>query len=126
MSVKPVKIVTNLQVNKEIIKVDENGNSIFRISGSLNNGFVSSSLPITASAAYISGNLFVTNNSYLYGTSSLANIGQSLLINNFAPLRIFLNGAKSHVSNFFRIPFIILMLDGILYHATCIAVGINI
>ena len=50
MAVKPVKVLTDLLTKKQILKQDLDGNVLFRISGSLNNGVVSSSLPITGSA----------------------------------------------------------------------------
>jgi len=50
MAVKPVKVLTDLLTKKQILKQDLDGNILFRISGSLNNGIVSSSLPITGSS----------------------------------------------------------------------------
>lgn len=47
-----VKVFTDLITKKQIIKEDLNGNVLFRVSGSLLNGNVSSSLPITASSIY--------------------------------------------------------------------------
>lgn len=52
MAVKPVKVLTDLLTKKQILKQDLDGNILFRVTGSLNNGFVSSSLPITGSAGY--------------------------------------------------------------------------
>jgi len=49
MATKPVKVLTDLLTKKQVLKQDLDGNILFRISGSLNNGHVSSSLPITAS-----------------------------------------------------------------------------
>jgi len=49
MAVKPVKVLTDLLTKKQILKQDLDGNILFRVTGSLNNGFVSSSLPITGS-----------------------------------------------------------------------------
>ncbi len=49
MAVKPVKVLTDLLTKKQILKQDLEGNILFRVSGSLNNGVVSSSLPITGS-----------------------------------------------------------------------------
>ena len=50
MAVKPVKVLTDLLTKKQVLKQDLDGNVLFRISGSLSNGVVSSSLPITGSA----------------------------------------------------------------------------
>jgi len=52
MAVKPVKVLTDLLTKKQVIKQDLEGNVLFRISGSLNTGVVSSSLPITASSGH--------------------------------------------------------------------------
>jgi len=49
MAVKPVKVLTDLLTKKQILKQDLDGNILFRVTGSLSNGFVSSSLPITGS-----------------------------------------------------------------------------
>lgn len=59
MARKPVKIATDLQVNKRIKKVDSSNNVLFDVSGSISNGHVSSSLPLTASNIYTPGNLTV-------------------------------------------------------------------
>ena len=56
---KPVKVLADLLTKKQILKEDSSGNVIFKVSGSLNNGVVSSSLPITASSEYITGDLTV-------------------------------------------------------------------
>ena len=55
MAVKPVKVLTDLLTKKQILKQDLEGNILFRITGSLSNGFVSSSLPITGSAGVFYG-----------------------------------------------------------------------
>lgn len=59
MARKPVKVITDLQVKKRIKKVDNNDNILFDVSGTLANGHVSSSLPLTASNIYTPGNLTV-------------------------------------------------------------------
>ena len=59
MARKPVKVITDLQVKKRIKKVDNNDNVLFDVSGTLSNGHVSSSLPLTASSIYTPGNLIV-------------------------------------------------------------------
>jgi len=59
MARKPVKVITDLQVKKRIKKVDNNDNVLFDVSGTLTNGHVSSSLPLTASNIYTPGNLVV-------------------------------------------------------------------
>ena len=52
MAVKPVKVLTDLLTKKQILKQDLDGNVLFKISGSLNSGIVSSSLPITGSGGH--------------------------------------------------------------------------
>lgn len=56
MAVKPVKFVSDVETKKQIIKTDISGNVLFAVSGTLPNGSVSSSLPITASGLLIDGN----------------------------------------------------------------------
>ena len=60
MAVKPVKVLTDLLTKKQVIKEDLNGNVLFKISGSLNNGVVSSSLPITSSY-FVGDGRYLTN-----------------------------------------------------------------
>ena len=50
---KPVKVLTDLLTRKQIIKQDESGNIVFNVSGALGDGFVSSSLPLSASEAFL-------------------------------------------------------------------------
>jgi len=52
MAVKPVKVLTDLLTKKQIIKEDLSGNILFRVTEDNGNGFVSSSLPVTASAIF--------------------------------------------------------------------------
>lgn len=62
MAVKPVKVLTDLQTNKQITKVDRNaGNAVlFNVSGTVaGGGHVSSSLPYTGSGLYIDGNALI-------------------------------------------------------------------
>lgn len=61
MAVKPVKVLTDLQTNKQITKVDRAANNavLFNVSGTVAGGHVSSSLPITSSGLLIAGNAFV-------------------------------------------------------------------
>lgn len=88
MARKPVKIVTDLQVNKQISKVDSSNNIVFDVSGTVGNGHVSSSLPLTASAIYTPGNLEVggtiTANEYhvTYQTSSILTTSGSTRFGN--------------------------------------------
>ena len=56
MAVKPVKFISDVQTKKQIIKTDISGNVLFAVSGTLPDGSVSSSLPISASGLYIDGN----------------------------------------------------------------------
>jgi hypothetical protein len=49
---KSVKVLTDLLTRKQILKQDEDGNIVFRVSGSLVEGHISSSLPITGSGAF--------------------------------------------------------------------------
>lgn len=53
MASKPVKVLTDLLTKKQIIKRDLNDNILFNVSGSINGGHVSSSLPITGSSAFL-------------------------------------------------------------------------
>ena len=62
MAVKPVKVLTDLQTNKQITKVDRNaGNAVlFNVSGTVaEGGHVSSSLPYTGSGLYIDGDALI-------------------------------------------------------------------
>lgn len=68
MAVKPVKVLTDLQTNKQITKVDRNaGNAVlFNVSGTVaEGGHVSSSLPITSSGLLISGDATVSGTLYV-------------------------------------------------------------
>lgn len=49
MPTRPVKVLPDLQTNKQILKVDSAGNVLFNVSGTVLDGHVSSSLPITGS-----------------------------------------------------------------------------
>jgi len=60
MATKPVKVLSDLLTKKQIIKQDLNGNTLFNISGNLENGHVSSSLPITASY-FVGDGRYLTN-----------------------------------------------------------------
>lgn len=60
MATKPVKVLTDLLTRKQVIKQDLDGNILFKISGSLANGTVSSSLPITASF-FVGDGRYLTN-----------------------------------------------------------------
>lgn len=50
MATRPVKVLPDLQTKKQIIKIDSDGRELFKVSGSLSDGYVSSSLPLTASS----------------------------------------------------------------------------
>lgn len=52
MGTRPVKVLPDLQTNKQIIKIDSSGNEIFKVSGSLSNGYVSSSVPYSSSGGF--------------------------------------------------------------------------
>jgi hypothetical protein len=56
---KQVKVLSDLLTKKQVIKEDSDGNVLFKISGSLNNGVVSSSLPISGSEAYFANDVVV-------------------------------------------------------------------
>jgi hypothetical protein len=73
MATKPVKVLTDLLTRKQVIKQDLDGNILFKISGSLNNGTVSSSLPITASF-FVGDGRYLTNISGA-GTSEVITTG---------------------------------------------------
>lgn len=62
MAVKPVKFISDVLTKKQIIKTDISGNVLFAVSGTLPDGSVSSSLPITAS------NILVNNDLEVLGT----------------------------------------------------------
>jgi len=76
MATKPVKVLTDLLTKKQIIKQDENGNVLFRVTGSLESGFVSSSIPITSS-------YFVGSGRYLTEITA-SNAGASSAVINAA------------------------------------------
>lgn len=63
MASKPVKVLADLLTRKQIIKQDADGNVLFRVTGSLESGYILSVIPITASAGI---------NGRLYGTASYA------------------------------------------------------
>jgi len=63
MANKPVKVLSDLLTKKQILKQDQDGNILFKVSGTLEDGVVITSLPLTASAG-IEGRL--------YGTASYA------------------------------------------------------
>lgn len=81
MAVKPAKAIADLLARKQILKVDKDNNILFKVSGSLESGAVSSSLPITASSyfsafdSFISGTLF-TKNLSISDEKSFVNINQ--------------------------------------------------
>jgi hypothetical protein len=79
---KSVKIVTDLLTNKQIIKQDINENILFRISGSLGDGFVSSSLPVTASYIRVTEKLYPGINILADVSASNATEGQYLKLSN--------------------------------------------
>jgi hypothetical protein len=74
MATKPVKVLSDLLTKKQIIKQDLNGNTLFNISGNLENGHVSSSLPITASY-FVGDGRYLTNISASGGISSVSTSG---------------------------------------------------
>jgi hypothetical protein len=63
MAVKPVKVLTDLQTKKQLLKLDANNNVLFRVSGSLGDGVVLIDVPVTASQGITAR---------LYGTASYA------------------------------------------------------
>jgi len=63
MATKPVKVLADLQTRKQILKLDNVGNILFKVSGSLGSGVVFVELPMTASAGISAS---------LYGTASYA------------------------------------------------------
>lgn len=56
---KPVKVLTDLETRKQILKKDSDNNVLFKVSGTLAQGAVSSSLPFTGSSAYFSDDVTV-------------------------------------------------------------------
>ncbi len=71
MAVKPAKAIADLLARKQILKVDKENNILFKVSGSLGSGAVSSSLPITAS------NYFSAFDSFISGTLTTKNLAVS-------------------------------------------------
>lgn len=67
MAIKPVKVLTDLLTKKQIVKEDASGNILFQVTGSLGNGHVSSSLPVTASAIF-------TKASFISASANFSNI----------------------------------------------------
>lgn len=86
MAVKPVKVLTDLITRKQVIKQDLDGNILFKISGSLNNGTISSSLPITAS-------YFVGDGRYLTNISGSGGVSNSVVNVNYKKLRYKITGS---------------------------------
>ena len=76
--VKPVKVITDLVTQKQVIKQDISGNVLFRISGTLEDGYVSSSLPISASDLYIANKIYPDLNIIADVSASNAQTGQYL------------------------------------------------
>jgi hypothetical protein len=74
MATKPVKVLSDLLTKKQIIKQDANNNILFNVSGTLQNGHVSSSLPITASY-FVGDGRYLTNISGSGGISSVYTSG---------------------------------------------------
>jgi len=56
---KPVKVLTDLLTKKQILKEDSDGNILFKVSGSQNNGIISASLPITGTDAYFNNDVTI-------------------------------------------------------------------
>lgn len=93
MAVKPVKVLTDLLTKKQVIKQDLDGNILFRISGTLADGSVSSSLPITASF-FVGDGRYLTNISGTGGISEVTttgNITGSGTVSNPIALKNFLS-----------------------------------
>jgi hypothetical protein len=59
-----VKVLSDLLTKKQIVKEDANGNVLFRVTGSLGDGFVSSSIPITGSEAFLAKVSVNTNDAF--------------------------------------------------------------
>jgi hypothetical protein len=74
MANKPVKVLTDLLTRKQIIKQDLAGNTLFLISGTIGNGYVSSSFPITASY-FVGDGRYLTNVSGSGGINSVYTSG---------------------------------------------------
>lgn len=93
MAIKPVKVLTDLITKKQVIKQDLNGNILFRISGTLVDGSVSSSLPITASF-FVGDGRYLTNISGTGGITEVTttgNITGSGTVSNPITLKNFLS-----------------------------------
>lgn len=81
MAVKPAKAIADLLARKQILKVDKDNNILFKVSGTLEAGAVSSSLPITASSINIQkpswiNDLLTTKNLSISDEKSYVNINQ--------------------------------------------------
>lgn len=74
MANKPVKVLADLLTKKQIIKEDLSGNILFLVSGTIGNGIVSSSLPITASY-FVGSGKYLTEISGSGGISSVYTSG---------------------------------------------------
>lgn len=105
MATKPVKVLTDLLTKKQILKRDLNDNLLFQVSGTLNNGHVSSSLPVSASLVY-SPNLNTrtltefSNFSVITSSDGKYNLDQALhaIDNTFAVL----NGTDNSTKNAYK------------------------
>lgn len=80
MAVKPVKFISDILVKRQILKTDSNENVLFSVSGTLPDGSVSSSLPITASGLSVNGYGYVKELDI--SGSDLPNIGSSGSLHN--------------------------------------------
>lgn len=80
MAVKPVKFISDILVKRQILKTDVNENVLFSVSGTLPDGSVSSSLPITASGLSIDGYGYIKELDI--SGSNLTNIGSTGPLHN--------------------------------------------
>ncbi len=90
MATKPVKVLTDLLTRKQVIKQDLDGNILFKISGSLNNGTVSSSFPVTASY-FVGDGRYLTNITASFEVVTSGSITGSGTAGNPIALKNFLN-----------------------------------
>jgi hypothetical protein len=75
---KSVKIISDLVTQKQLIKQDIDGNVLFRVSGTIESGFISSSLPITGSDLVLTGKIYPGINALSDVSASNAQEGQFL------------------------------------------------
>lgn len=80
MAIKPVKFISDVSTKRQLIKTDLSGNILFSVSGTLLQGSISSSLPISSSGLSI--NCYGYVKELDISGSHLPNIGSSGSLHN--------------------------------------------